>query len=876
MNAQPPKQALKFLRWFCREDFLDEIEGDLIEIFEMHYEQNPKHAIRSFWWQVLLHFRPDYIKSFNFIQFLIYQNMLHINFKIAWRHITKKKLYSIINITGLGVGIASCLLILLYIQFELSYDQYHTKLNDIYRVLHAYKPIEKKNMETQPEEFQVWGNAPIAEAMSRDFPEVESIFQFTSPANFLFQYKEKIFQEDNMIFADSNAFQMFSWKMLQGDPLTALDEPYNIVLTEDIANKYFGNEDPLGKTIIVDENDTYTVSGVMENVPDNSHFTFDGLVSMSTFRKYRPGIFANWGYVDFYTYFTLYDKSQLSNIEAKADEFTQKYTGNWDQTHYVIAFEPMTDAYLHSKAGRQPGDTGSLSNLYIFASIALFILLIACINFINLSTSRSLERAKEVGIRKVAGAVKTTLTVQFLTEYILLTFLSLLLALILVVAFAPILQDLIGKPINYQILFSWQILPILLVATILIGLLAGSYPAWLLSKFSPATVLKGIFRNSNKGIALRKVLVVFQFSLSIALMIGTSIVLSQLEFLQNKDLGFDKEQMLILDFGWDNKVQQQIEAIEQSFLAHPNVTAVSASRAVPGDFLPNAGTTIENAQGEMMMYSPTIYEIDQTFIQNYNIEMAAGRPFSIDFPSDSVSSLILNETAATLWGYEDPKEMIGKPFDQWGKKGIVVGVVKDFNYQSLHREVEPLSLRFEPYSLRKFSIRVKPQEIRKTLADLEETWKELIPHRPFVYTFLDDSFNKQYQADNRFSKIFGIFTSIAIFIACLGLFGLTAYTTSQRTKEIGIRKVLGASVLQIITLLSTGFIKLFLISLIIAIPAAWYFMAKWLDTFAYQIGMNVFIFALAGFLALTIALITISWQSLKAAIANPIDSLRSE
>ncbi|MDW7692433.1 ABC transporter permease [Flammeovirgaceae bacterium SG7u.111] len=871
----PPKFALDFLRWYCREDYIEEIEGDLTELFENQLASAPKKANWTFFWLVLRHFRPDFIKPISIPNLFIHQAMFKNHFKIAWRHIFKKKLYSFINITGLGVGMACCILILLYVKHELSYDQYHTNLHSIYRVLHAYKSQGEKGKPTNPEDYQVWGSAPVGPALIKDFPEVESYFRFTSPSNWLFEYEDKRFQEDNIVFADSNAFEMFSWKMIAGDPATALDEPYSIVLTEKVAKKFFGEEDPIGKTLREGET-AIKVTGVMENVPANSHFTFDGLVSMSTFRDFRPGIFDSWGYVDFYTYFILQENASIANLKSKTSEFVDRYTGDWEDSDYEITFEPMADAYLHSEAARQPGETGSIANLTIFSSVALFILLIACINFINLSTSRSLERAKEVGIRKVVGARRYTLIGQFLSEFILLSLFAAALAMVLVVLLSPVLQDISGKPISYKSLLVWENLPIATGVILLIGLLAGSYPALLLSRFQPTKVLKGAFKSSGGGIALRKGLVVFQFSLSIALMVGTAVVFSQLQYLRNHDLGFDQEQMVIVDFAWDSEVKRQMDAIKQTYLSNPDVVSIASSRAVPGGFLPNAGTYIEAPDGTKTMYSPTIYEIDQDFISNYKIELAAGRSFSRDFPMDSAQALMINEAAAKMWGYSNPEDIVGKEFDQWGKSGTVIGVVKDFNYKSLHKSVEPLSLRYDPRSLRKFSIKINSKDIPKTIAELEKTWDELVPHRPFLYSFLDDSFNKQYQADNRFGQIFGVFACIAILIACLGLFGLTAYTTSQRTKEIGIRKVLGASVGNIVALLSIGFLKLFFIALLIAIPLSWYVMTRWLEGFAYQVGLRVELFALAGIGTLSIALLTISWQSIKAALANPVKSLKSE
>ncbi|MEL7002421.1 MAG: FtsX-like permease family protein, partial [Bacteroidota bacterium] len=703
-----------------------------------------------------------------------------------------------------------------------------------------------------------------------------TVFRFTSSTEWLVQYEDKIFQERNFVFADSTAFDIFNWKLLSGNPETALDEPNSIVLTKSIASKYFGSEDPVGKTIEVDQNDTFEVTGVMEDVPSNTHFTFDGMISMSTFRNYRPGIFESWGYVDFYTYFILNENANIDQLRSRTAEFEKKYTSHWERTRYDLDFEPMSQAYLHSVAGRQPGQTGSMTNLYIFSLIGVFILIIACINFINLSTARSLERAKEVGIRKAVGAHKNSLVSQFLSEFFLLTFLAGLLATIMVFLIFPTFQELTGKPISYKPLFTIEFAVGFISIIALIGFIAGSYPAFLLSKFKPASVLKGNFRSSARGIALRKGLVTFQFMLTIILLIGTAVVFSQLKHLQNHDLGFDKEHMVIVDFGYDGYVQDKMKVIKRSLGSVNGVVSVAASRAVPGDFLPNAGTQIEGPSGLMVDFGPGIYEVDADFIPNYKMEMAAGRPFSHDYASDSMEALIINEAAAKLWGYNNPEDVVGKKFDQWGKQGKVIGVIKDFNYQSLHNRVEPLSVRFEPNSMSKFSIRIQSTDISTTLNELEKEWKDLVPHRPFNYDFLDENFSRLYQADARFGRVFGAFALLAIFIACLGLFGLTTYTTTQRTKEIGIRKVLGASVSMIVLLLSKDFVKLLLIAFLIAIPASWYASQNWLDEFAYRVSVGAGVYVIAAIIVSAIALITMSWQSVRAARQNPVTSLRSE
>lgn len=804
--------------------------------------------------------------------------MLHHFLTIAYRNLLRHKGYTFLNIAGLAVGMACCLLILFYVRHELSYDHYHEKADRIYRVVHAYRSFKQgENLPAPaPEQFQVWGNAPVGPALAADFPEVQKIVQFTSPINLLLQKGEKRFQEDNLLFMDSTVFDIFSWKMLAGNPRKALTAPNSIVLTKSMARKYFGDSNPVGQTLQVENKETFMVTGVMEDVPSNSHFSFNGLVSMSTFRKWRADIFDSWGYVDFYTYFLATEQTSIESLKAKVPDFLKRHN---DEKGYTISFEKLTDAYLHSPAGRQPGPTGNLSNVYIFSSVALFILLIACINFMNLSTARSMERAKEVGVRKVVGAHHNGLIRQFLSESVLLCLAAALLSLILAELALPFIGELSGKRFSSATLFSSQLLLLVVALAIVVGVLAGSYPAWVLSRFRPVLVLKGVFHSSAQGIALRKALVVFQFSLSMILIAGTGIVFSQLKHLRSHDLGFKQEQMLVIDFGNDQEVQQKIETIKQVFMNHPAVVSASASRAVPGDFLPNAGTQIQSPEGEMQHQSPLIYEIDYDFIPTFEIQMAAGRAFSRDFPADTARSLLINEAAARLYGYANPADAVGKRFSQWGREGNIIGVVKDFNFRSLHQAVEPLTLRFAPPSegsLSRLSLRIQSGNMQSTITGLETLWNKLSPQRPFLYSFLDESFNKQYQADLHFGQIFSLFSGLAIFIACLGLFGLSTFTAQQRTKEIGIRKVLGASLTSIVTLLSKDFIQLVFISILIATPVCWYAMNRWLDDFAYRIEIGPGIFLQAGLIALVIALVTISWQSVRAALANPVKSLRNE
>jgi putative ABC transport system permease protein len=798
-------------------------------------------------------------------------------FQIAWRNLLKRKFYSFINIAGLTIGMACCVLITMYVHNELTYDRYHAKRDRIYRVTQTFRSVSKgENPGTPaPQDFWVWGCAPVGPALQADFPEIEKVVRFMSPVSLLLQQGEKRIQQDNLLCMDSTAFDVFSWKMLYGDPHTALIARNSIVLTRSVAAKFFGNTNPVGQTLRADNQVNFLVTGVMEDVPPNSQFTFNGLISMATARHDQPGSFIPWDYVDFYTYLLLKEHTDARHLQAGAADFVRKH--NPKDKGYAISFEKMTDAYLHSAAIRQPGPTGSLTNVYLFSCIAVFIMLIACINFMNLSTARSLERAKEVGVRKVLGVRPSSLMWQFLAESVLLSIAAGTIALLLAGAGIPLIAKLSGKDLSDVNFFSPLIFLGMLAFATIVGIVAGIYPAWFLSGFKAIAVLKGKFNPSGKGISLRKALVVFQFTVSIILIAGTIIVYNQLAYVNRRDLGFQKDQMVIIDFEGDDKVEQHIESIKTALSRQPGVVSVAASRAVPGEFLPNAGTQIQTPDGNMGSQIPFIYEIDFDFIPTYHIPLVAGRTYSRNFQTDSAESMVINEAAARLYGYQHPADAVGKKFDQWGRKGTIIGVVKDFNFRSLHQAVEPLTLRYGyPYTLNRISVSVKADNIPATLAAMRSTWDKLAPQRPFLYHFLDQSFNEQYQADQHFGQLFTFFSCLAIFIACLGLFGLSTFMAQQRIKEIGIRKALGSSQTGIVMLLSKDFIKLVLVAIVISVPLCWWVMNDWLQGFAYRIHIGPMVFIESGLIALAVALTTMTWQSLKAAMSNPIHSLRND
>lgn len=880
-DVHPPEWPLKLLRFFLKEKYIEEIEGDMEEMFLSNVDQLslPK-ARRIYAWEMVKLLRPILLRNWKasptFNQYAMYKNY----YKIAWRNLLKKKAYSFINIFGLGLGIACCLLIFMFVQDETSYDNYHAKRERIYRVIHGESAGDPKNgVAAYP--YWVWGNAPIGPALKNDFPEIEKVVQFSGRADILLTNEDKMYQEDGVFFMDSTVFDVFSWKLLKGNPKTALAAPYSIVLTETTARKYFGDQDPLGKSLKASESagrsneGDYTVTGVMEDVPLNSHFRFNALLSMSTFKKSRPDVFDAWGYVDFYTYFLVNEQFNEDTFKSKIPDFLARHK-EYPDSKYLIAIEPLKDVYLRTKAERQPGETGSLSNLYVFSIIGLFILVIAIINFMNLSTARSMERGKEVGIRKSIGADRSSLIYQFLGESLIVVFLSTAIALLLVGLAVPHMIGFTGKELHLQSFLNWRALSSLVGTMLVIGLMAGSYPALVLSGFNPVLILKGITRSNAGGAGLRRVLVVFQFTLSIALIAGTMIVYFQMNHLLDKDLGFDKEQMLVLDYNYDAVVNQKSEVLKTELEKNASVLSVAFSRSVPGSYFPHAGTEIETPDGEMKQMGQPIFQVGLDFVTHFGLKLVAGRTYSRAHPSDSSHALIINEAAARQYGYSNPAEVVGKKFSQWGREGIVIGVVKDFNFESLHRNIEPLTLPFAPYESRYLSLKIRSENIEETVKAVGEVWRRLVPHRPFLYSFLDDDFNKQYQSDFMFRRLFTTFACLAIFIACLGLLGLATYTAERRTKEIGIRKVLGADLRSIVGLLSRDFIKLVLIAILLATPISCYAMHQWLEGFAYRMEIHSWIFILAGSMALLVALVTISYQSIRSAVMNPVSSLRSE
>jgi putative ABC transport system permease protein len=792
------------------------------------------------------------------------KNYIKIAFRNLWRH----RGFSLINIVGLAVGMSACFLIYIYVKFELSYDKLNKNFDQVYRLNTDLKTLT---------DVLHWSScsAPVGPALQADYPEVKANTRIFSNSYLMVRGNHK-FQENNMAFAEPSLFKIFTLPFVQGDQSTSLVKPFSVVLTQTTAKKYFGNDNPIGQSILMDGKHPLTVTGVIKDVVLNSHFSFDLLVSLSTMEKLKIINLNEWGNFSNVTYLLLSQGYNASKLQARLPAFLRRHiTEDLRKKgyNYDLFVQPLSEVYMDTKRGAQVN--GSMSNVYIFSIVAIFILLIACINFINLTTARATERAKEVGIRKVIGAAKEQLAAQFLGESVIICLISFFFSVIISWLLLPTFNLLAGKIISDSI-FEHGYLFILFGMALAIGLIAGIYPALILTRFNITSVLKGRFQNSVRGIWLRKGLVVTQFTISIVLIVGTLIVYNQLSFMRNQSLGFKKDQMLVVDFGGDSVVQKNYESIKYGLKQIHGVLSVSTSSTTPGNGNPVAYTQAENAKGTLQDVNINMYDVDYDFIHQYGMQMAAGRTFSTDFGTDTTQSFIINEAAATELGYTLPKNAVGKRFLQWGRKGTIIGVVKDFHYTGLQQNVKSLNFRINPNNFGVFTLKIAAGDIPATIDAIQERWKTLVPQRPFSFSFLDDNFNKQYASEDRFGKLFLYFAVLAIFISCLGLLGLASYSTLQRTREIGIRKVMGASIYGIVNMLSKEFLQLVIIAALVAFPLAWWGMHTWLQDFYYRIDIGWVVFAVAGILSVVIAISTVSFQAIRAALANPVKSLRAE
>lgn len=790
--------------------------------------------------------------------------MLKNYLKIAWRNLYKNKVFSLIHILGLTIGITVCMMIFLFIMNEFSVDRFHQKGKNIYRVMRGSDAVKMKIP---------YLSGPYAPALLNDFPnEIKKAVRVMTSQGMITS-GNRAFNEKKLYAVDSDFFSLFTFPLLKGDAATALKDPGSVVLTESTAKKYFGDQDPMGKVIELDKHLQLKVTGVAKDLPSNSHLSFDLAIPISNY--FGQKWFNMWINNSSFTYVLLDDKVNKAQLEKRFSTFLNKYMGKEMErlrARFDLSLTPLNAVYFEEASSFDNVKHGDKSVVYIFLSIAVLILVIACINFMNLSTVRAVDRSKEVGLRKVLGALRGHLMWQFIGESVLLTVISCGFAMLLLTLLMPWYNTLLG----YNLTVSWNMLPIylfLIGVVVVVGFLAGSYPAFILSGFSPIQALKGKFKLGRGGSIFRQGLVVVQFSISVFLIIGTLIIKNQMSYVKNKDLGYDQEQSVVVPVS-NNDLYRNLKLFKTELLNNSNIASVSVMSGEPGGF---HDILFFEVEGQQDVFKPNTEFADFDYVKTLGLKIIAGRDFSVQYPTDSTSAILINRTAATRLGFT-PEQAIGK----WVRntmrddpKRKIIGVIEDYNFLSLKENINPLFIT-PVEDWRVVVIKLKPGAVQHSLGIIKDAYNKAAPVYPFEYSFLDQKFDALYKADIRQQTILSIFSSLAIFIACLGLFGLSLFTAAKRTKEIGVRKVLGSSVHNIMLLLSKDMLKPVLIATFIAMPIGYYCMDKWLQKFVYRTPLDLWVFALAAVITFSIAIFTVSFQSVKVARINPVKSLRSE
>jgi putative ABC transport system permease protein len=859
---------LKFMELEERENFMEYVDSVYKELFLI----KGRRAARSWFWSQFSRSLPRLVKKSIVVDIIMIKNYL----KIAFRCIKRRKIYSFINIAGLAVGMAAAVLILLWVRDERSYDRFHANADRIYRMVQVFHyddyHVEQANTP-----------AILAPTMLEECPEVELATRFRGyQDDYLVIADGKKFNESGLGIADEMFFRLFSFPLIEGNQNTVLSEPHMVAISERAAEKYFGSSTAVGRTLTISERD-YLISGIFKNIPDNSHFHLDVLRSFVSFEGLqRP----EWHTNSFKTYVLLREGSSITALQDKLDNIVknykfdseEKYEATLEKGNYTkFPLQPLKDIHLRSNLHSEFETNGNGMYVRFFTIISVFILLIAVVNYTNLSTARSTGRAREVGIRKTVGSTRTSLVRQFLFESILTSLIALILALVFIQILLPAFRQLVGKPwLQFSYIQNPLGLLALLTLAVLIGVTAGLYPSFFLSSFKPVAVLGGKFSQGLKSSILRNGLVVFQFSLSIVLLSGTLVVQKQMAFVQSQNLGFDRDQVVVIDtFG---ELGQKLSTIKETLMRNSSVVTVSASSSVPGTSFTNMGIRFEGTES---MRGTNLFIVDQDFLDVMKLEMVEGRFFSKEILTDG-QAIILNESKARELGVDD---LLNKRAGMWvgGDKNEwfhIIGIVQDFHYESFHEPVKPLGMvklhGTCPWGESFMSVRIQTDNVRETMVHIRRTWDKIMTGIPFEFSFLDTIYNDQYKNEERIGRVFTMFTFFALFVACLGLLGLASFAAELRTKEIGIRKVLGASVPGIILMMSREFTRWVLLANIIAWPIAYYIMHRWLQSFAYRSDIGFLVFILSGLIALVIALLTVGFQSIKAASANPVDSLRYE
>lgn len=892
----PPRFARWFLQLFCTDLWLEEIEGDLEEEFALNVKEKGLRKARiTYFWTVLRSFRPYILKEKLLSGHNSNRNVMFSNYlKITLRALLKNRVYSFINISGLAIGIAGALLIFHYVSFESSYEKFIKDSDDMYRVsLELYQNGEfvYHSAENYP---------PVGETMVNDFPEVVEwahLYNMGAKNNVVITYEENPgepvkLKHKKFLYASPSTLSMFSAKMVEGNAATALEEPYSIVISESTAKKYFGDESALGKRLRLRDddfnNENCLVTGVFEDLPANTHLKYDVLISTGTIygrwdgalTRYKTG----WVRKDFYSYVKLRPGTDIKALEAKLPEMIDRNMPEMADRNarHVMHLQPLNRIHFDSHLADEAELNGSAEPITFLSIIAIFIVVIAWVNYVNLATSRSLDRAREVGIRKVLGSLRAQLIRQFLFESVIINLLAVILAVGIVALALPSFYVISGIP-DSVVIWQNESLWLLLGTVFLFGsIISGFYPAMVLSSFKPVSTLKGKFRNSSTGVFLRKGLVVFQFATSAALIVGTLTVSKQMNYMQSADLGFDLEQTIVVERAAISDTSaavrtRNIETFQEELRANANIKSVSSSGMVPGKKIRFKGGVRGYNQPAGEVHPMDLVGGDYGLIETLGMEIIAGRNFSRDFPNDRDTSILVSRSSVPLLGFDNPEDIINQAIviENFGATAIVIGVVEDYNHESLRVKAAPSIFLLDPQWAEYFLFRVDGS-IPDALAAIERQWNTTYSANPFDFFFLDEFFNNQYKSEQQFQSMFSVFSVLAILIGCLGLFGLSAFTAMQKTKEIGIRKVLGASVQGVFYMLSKEFIGLILIANVIAWPIIYFAMDKWLQGFEYRTAIDISVFGLALLAVLAVALLTISFQTIKSARLNPVDSLRYE
>ncbi|MEM8906867.1 MAG: ABC transporter permease [Bacteroidota bacterium] len=806
--------------------------------------------------------------------------MIQHYIKTALRNLWKFKGYSIINILGLTIGMACVILIMLFVNTERSFDNFHTNKDRIYRL-----NLKTTNPRTGEVNERAVGPYRLAKELSPDFPDFSHIIRFAPQGRETVRSGDQRFNEEQLTFVDPSVFAVFDFSLLRGNPATALKDPFSMVVTEDIARKYFGNLDPIGQSLEIRERQ-FEITGILAEIPQNSRFQFNMMVSMeSADQVFSRIVLENWGEGYCETYVMVPPNKTPTDFADRLTAFIGVKLESWKAASPQLVLQALPNIYLHSQDISSYASGGDITYVYAFSFLALFILLIACINFMNLATARSSLRAKEVGMRKVVGATRGQLIAQFLGESTFLALIALLLAISTVNFVLPAFNSLADRQIVFDLFEHQSLILTLLGITLFVGLAAGSYPALLLSSFRPISVFSGTLRQGMKGGLLRKVLVAFQFAISIFLLVVTGVIYQQLNYCKNIKLGFDKNHLVVL-VGTPITLREQYDSFQAELLSDPRiVNAAASSRVPPGRLSSNLGTRPEGVPEDQRRGMQTVWT-DFDMIETLGLELAAGRSFDRTYPTDAQEAFVINEAAVKALGWTN-ESAINKTFGsseikdwevgQWeNRDGRVIGVLKDFHFESLKDEIVPTVYFIAPYMAWNYVVRIQGEDIPGTIATIEQAWKKRLPEVDFNYKFVDENFSALYENEERQGKIFGLFALFAIFVACLGLLGLASFTAEQKRKEVGIRKILGATSFNILYLLSKEITWLVLIAFCVAIPLAWYLMQSWLADFAYQVTLGVSIFLFAGLTAILIAWLTVGLQTARTALSNPADALRHE